>query len=666
MKRKIALLICATMAFSGIMGCNKATTVSNTGETTSVVEESSSAEEATKVDEFANVDKELLARLMLANERLCLDAEKIDEMAFNMLEDSQLSISSENANFLKKPINYNTGICTKDGDTYEWSNFPFYSMVQEVTEGRYLGVLEKIDFFSEQINIIKENSCSLNTWVQIEGLKKPSLLTVTEDSEILYTTGNLNGGYNVCKRYTDEYARSVYEMYSVSSTNDESNLSRNVIKYVENTRLDICGFYTFGNLIEYCTIEKVGDDWTAFMISKQDDDWYKSYYYVECNDSNISYCYEFDYIKNVEPTVTLHLIDSVNKTELPGFDGYTLTVPFSSLIGYSCVRETDTDGTSIRGDKDYETDGFNAKLVLTDGKELQVGTYVMDDQVEVSGLYVLKQVRPNLYFGEVKFHINEPVNKNDSDYTMNLNLYREFLTKYGLSFTVDKDSLFEIFRSNQNSGINILNTHKVNNMPIASYEDIENIISAMDVKSEESVQLYESVKMNPSEIPVAFDITKIDFSSINVTADKAVLNESGLVIDGISVEMTDTLLLQQGEEYKIRLAYVRQCEDGLEPWGFSWVPIEEEETKVYEAGDTFEITTSFGTVKHDVAVAEGTYVIVAYISDMEGIRVSEFEPIVFESADNVQYELQFETGEKYKCIMELDENNYMTINCQSI
>ena len=95
------------------------------------------------------------------------------------------------------------------------------------------------------------------------------------------------------------------------------------------------------------------------------------------------------------------------------------------------------------------------------------------------------------------------------------------------------------------------------------------------------------------------------------------------------------------------------------------MPIEEEETKVYEAGDTFEITTSFGTVKHDVAVAEGTYVIVAYISDMEGIRVSEFEPIVFESADNVQYELQFETGEKYKCIMELDENNYMTINCQS-
>ena len=663
MKRKIALLICATMAFSGVTGCNKTTTVSNTGETTSTVEESSSAEETTKVDEFANVDKALLAKLMLANERLCLDSEEIDDMAFDVLEDSELSISSENASFLKKPQNYDMGTCNKNGDTYEWSNFPDFSILQDAVEATYVGVLNDIDYYSEQIDIIKEGACSLDTWVIIDGLNRPSLLSVTEDTEVLYTTGNLNGGYNVCKRYTDEYARSVYEMYSVHSLQNESNLSRNLTIYVEDTLIDSCTWANFGDLVEYRRIENEGDYWTSFMISKIHDALYTGYYFIDSKDSNISYCYEFDYVEDVPVNVSLHLIDNVNKSALPAYSGQTLIVPLNSLKGYTCVRETDTDGTSVRPHPNggYATSGINSKLILANGEELLAESSLMDNQIVMSYISVDRLVAPSRYYGEVRFHINEC-----QDYMANINTFKEFLTQYGLSFNLDTDEIFDEYIKHQNSGEEILSSHTINNMPIASYADIENILNAMETKSKESVQLYETVKYNPSEIPVEFDITKIDFPSISVSADNATLSSSWIIIDSMSVVMADTFLLEQGEEYKVRLACVKQGEDGLEPWGFLWIPIENETTKTYEGGDTFEITTAFGMISSELVVALGTYTVAAYICDKDGIRVSEFEPVVFESGTKSQYGFQFENGEEYNYLMDLDENNYITIKCRSI
>ena len=53
------------------------------------------------------------------------------------------------------------------------------------------------------------------------------------------------------------------------------------------------------HIIEFCSyefIEKDGNNWTMFWVTNPTEHVYKAYYYIALNDSDISLCYEFDYV----------------------------------------------------------------------------------------------------------------------------------------------------------------------------------------------------------------------------------------------------------------------------------------------------------------------------------------------------------------------------------
>lgn len=663
MRRKLICIVLTVALVNVMFGCQNSD--SNTLETTAPMQE-----ETTIADEFADVDKSLLARLMLANERLCLNSNKIDNMSLNLVEDLKTGLGSEYVNFRKVPFNFNSGTCIKRGDTYEWSDFPYYSMIMNFLTDEFESILEDTDFFSEQANVIKENICILDTWVQNSQLKRPSLLNVTEDSETFYSTGNINGGYNVCKRYTNPNASSIYEMYSVSFLNEEDSLSKNYVEYIEDTSIEECSFYNYrmdeNHIIEYCSyefIEKDGNNWTMFWVTNPTEHVYKAYYYIALNDSDISLCYELDYVEDVETSVTLHLIDNVNKTDIPAFDGYRLRVPFSSLKGYTCVKETDKDGTSVRPHPNggYSTDGNNAKLILANGEELQSGSRYMDEKIYMNNIMIFRNVKPHIYDGYVDFYIDRQDEEKETNYIANLNLYKEFLAKNGLSFTVDTDVWADIMANNKNTGRDIVNTHTVNNMPIKTYEDIENIFAKYRSSLGTYEQMYEGVKNNPTRIPNKFDITKIDFPTIDVTAENAVANANETNVGKVTVKMTDTLLLQKDNEYKVRLAYVQKNEDGLSPYGFSTIFFDDEESKVYDGSGSFEITATFGGFSSEARLTQGEFILAAFVCDKDGIRVCDFQPVTFKSCEESSYGFELETGAKYSCEIS-SKNNNLVIN----
>ena len=104
MRRKLICIVLTVALVNVMFGCQNHD--SNTLETTGPMQE-----ETPLADEFADVDKSLLARLMLANERLCLNSNKIDNMSLNLVVDLKTGLGSEYVNFRKVPINFNSGTC---------------------------------------------------------------------------------------------------------------------------------------------------------------------------------------------------------------------------------------------------------------------------------------------------------------------------------------------------------------------------------------------------------------------------------------------------------------------------------------------------------------------------------------------------------------------------
>ena len=187
MKRMVSLFLCITllMGMCSFTGCNSTKKVSG-------------------------LSGKEIAKLLLANERL--DSGDLSVGLEDSLLAATSSITANESTTLKSAMNSMVNMdTTTSGNIVSWSNFSNECNTYDFFKSYFTAIENSANMFAELIDQIKKDCGITGYWVSGNGGDKV-LLKVEANQETIFVKSDL--GYKVCRRYTNENADNVYEMYS--------------------------------------------------------------------------------------------------------------------------------------------------------------------------------------------------------------------------------------------------------------------------------------------------------------------------------------------------------------------------------------------------------------------------------------------------------------------
>ena len=580
-----------------------------------------------------------VAKILLANERLDQSVFEDSNKIFLSGKESFDNIAKLTRLSMTKMAKRKGETYTEvDGDTYKWYNDVDYSNFMSYFESYAINIEFTAERAVRMIEHTKKYIRVVNSWVNIGG--EEILLIVNENSEIIFT--RVDGNVDVCKRYTDENGRSVYEMAMISG----SNVTR--MKYIPDlvyefsstslnnsngfnhyligdkskgywTILSFNGISSFelnGEMVEYCSMQS--------MVMKEE-----ATYILDYFSSNYTDNYIGD-IKIVSSDGKSDLVSfSQNRillfnTGVYGLDHIEITAPKDKVGGFdpdimNSLYVYEQDNVNNKGEryKIYSTSGMkSATAVCENGVSFTENDTLLNGKVQVGRVDVA-------YTAGCDSYGTMPFITNSSSYSEQIEILKELLAYTGFTFRRDYDEVIKCIEFSINDAQNFPKYYKLNGYHVNDFEQLKKGIKIETEKYKDLVNVYEQVK-NIEVIDInnqeEYD-SRIYFTDLEVVNQGTINNEGfSISIENFEVKVKDTLLFVEGEEYQVVFGLI--TEDG------NIIPFTSEEDAkfVYKKGEDFILSLS-KQINFDI-YNEGEYVLYAYVClSGENIRISKFTSV---------------------------------------
>ena len=560
-----------------------------------------------------------IAKMLLANQRLNpsdLDLGLEEALTGTTKEKPAEALSAVRSD---KPV-ASLLSTSQSGNTVQWRDFTDESNTYAFFQSYFANIEHTADTFSKEIAAIKETCGNTNYWMERPGTSEKFLLMVRSNEDIIFLQSN--DALQICRRYTNENADDVYDMYS-----------KNLDGSYEERCLYIAGKrYEFANNFRdyegiYIVAENTRGYWNMFQVTDIEPGHANVMNFV----SNSSHAYTFDAsiapgVPEQVPAIRFSTADLTN--DVLTFGNGLAELNISAFHGVDHI-ETDPSNVTFLDDGSNALTSQVGALVTTSGKRISTYDTLADGKVQVIGM-VTSHIKNS--YGPGLDSTTGCISLNLSGETMeeqvaNLKL---FLAEAGLSCRYDLDAVLSAMSQATAYAVDFKTSYTWHGNSVSTYSGIEKAVATERAQYAEFAALYEQVKdmktVKVDQFGASFD--NWDFSAISSISGQSVSFADGMIsLDNLSVTVADTTLFDSGSEYTVCLALAK-FEDGGEGSYENAVALScEGADHTAFSGENLTLhQTATYTIPH---CTYGEYTIVAYVATADGIRVTEMVPLIF-------------------------------------
>lgn len=567
------------------------------------------------------------AKLLLANERL--NGDDFNDIDLG-LDDPAPSIDTTIVSISKKaPSNavlLSTSQVNEATEKITWSNFPDYShSMVEFTQ--FMETVEhRAESAAKNISKMKNNVGITDKWVKT-GLKEEQMLRVFEKEDILLVNDTDSNDVSVYKRYTDENAKNVYEMY-IFSLNGEEIIGRIKLVFIPGERYEF--HYAHANgFKDYFIAENTRGYWMATRFTVGDINTATHFSSLVIKDG-LGYGAHVgaDNFTGELSTLWYDVFDPVNGIELmrvwPQGDRADVYLYNTAIASGFVSMSAEENVTDLDGDKKYQTGSVNELKTA-------LGTYRAAATEEKNKFYfsggdVQYNYSENIYYGSVKFTVNFEEGKSISNY---IGGFEDFASSIGLKLRCNMNNVAKAIYHAELLGKEFGSVFEWNNIYISSYAAVKSAEDILFENFDSAFGSYNEVKDFERTTDKQRLSKDADFADISILVDGENTYANGVVnISGIKLQTSDIALFEQDLRYILKVGLALCDKDG-NPVSANTVSLNGgTENGAIFSGTGIELTQS-GSYAIPKNLSQGKYALVAYISTEDGIRVSKMESVAF-------------------------------------
>ena len=591
-----------------------------------------------------------IAKMLLANKRL-----NSEDLSIGLLDSIIVTMdsnsSSKSDSFSLKTQMVET-LTSTNGNTISWSDFSNECNAYSFFESYFINIEDSASQFATLIDEVKANCGITDYWITGFGYDKV-LLKVESNQEIIFVKDEL--GYSVCRRYTNEDADDVYEMYR---KHDDGRHEERTL-YIAGKRYEYASnFGTEEGL--YIVAENTRGYWNMFQVSDM--------YTGRCNIMNFvstgSMAFMFDDSRDPNmPKVDEYLI-SFSTTDLSNdiirIGQNTVEMNLSAFNGIARIEAESQHVWQGEG-SNHLTDAIGT-LVTTSGKKIVV-SYERDPEATV---------QPSSIVGSFRKDANGP-GKHSTTGSLILNVagencnelianFKAFLSEYGISSKYDLNYITSKYSAAQEIAKNFRYVYKWNGYSIKDYDGIAAAVKVEKDRYNEFQGMYEGVKNAKKVKSTAYGTSfeNWDFSKIaSAQCGNVTMTDNKISVDNMTVTINNTAIFDTDEKYTVCLALAKFV-DGSETDYDNAVIMECEGADVTTfAGNAITLNQT-ATFTLPRCAAQGNYTVVAYVATEDGIRVSEMIPVIF--SKDIE---KSETYDGFVIDYKVNDKDEIRINCSS-
>ena len=637
MKKILSLLLCITLVAGGCLlsGC----TCSQNASTNSGIDK-------------GDLSGKEIAKLLLANDRL--DSKDLSVGLKDSITVANASVGANKLSYVMAPENTIVPLSTTtSGNTVSWSDFSNECNTYDFFKSYFNSIETSAGIFADLIDQVKQECGNTDYWINAGGEKV--FLRVEANQETIFV--KRDDAYSVCRRYTNEDADNVYEMYR--KQNDGSYEER--MLYIAGKRYEFSNnFGSYEGI--YIVAENTRGYWNMFQVTDIEKN--------RCNIMNFvstgSMAFTFDNSMFPDtPEITEHSL-SFSATDLSN-DIVTVGDGFidMNMGAFNGIDRIETSKSDI-----WENGGSNAlttnvgTLVTTSGKKLS--TYdSFENQISINAI---NASFTKDFYGEGDHRTSGHVMLNVQGETCaeRMSNFKAFLSENGMSCKYNLDEIVSKYAAAQEIAKNFKYTYKWNGYSVKNYAGIESAVKVERNLYKEFADMYDAVKdiktVETTSFGKAFegwDFSKID----SIQCGNVGLSEEKITVENMSVVMKDTAILDTNEKYTVYLALAK-FKDSTEADYDNAVIMQCEDADItaFDGGASITLSQS-ATFTLPRCASEGRYTVVAYVATEDGIRVSEMVPVIFsediENSTNYDgFKIDYKTNEakeiRIECTIEVD------------
>ena len=518
------------------------------------------------------------------------------------------------------------------GNYYEFSNFPISSSIKE-TFNPFVESVENFAFdTAKTIGRIKNKIGVVDKWIKGIG-EYQYMLSVKGETEYLYKRDTKGDNYSIAKRYTTQDAKSVYESvgFYTYTQNGEIAYGKTKDLYIAGERYESYYDHSSG-FRDYVIVENSRGYWSLMRFYSWAEE--KSVAFDVCIiKDGVGYCiflqsdedngYQVAWVDIFDP-VSGNDYMRVKEYGHSWFFEVSLSAITSGLKGIRAYGETMNELEEY-GDS-YRIYGDRIPLhVVTEKGEIAPET-TFDNVTYKEGL-----IDYNTYNRFHSGHIEFEVDKTEQGETVESGVEKllNFLSHYGMQTCFDGESIAKGVDLATVYSEEFPNIYSWNGHALTNYYGYEKGKQVLFNEYQNAIDEYARVKdveVIRSRQKLANNVDFAKFSEFSL--GQATYTNGKINLQNATAKITDTKLLEVGLNYKLKIGLTKVDKEGK----FSSV-----NTVSLSGGNAQEVEflgeeiTLQGAGEYAVSknLSEGDYMVVAYASTTDDIRVSEMKPLAF-------------------------------------
>ncbi len=532
------------------------------------------------------------------------------------------------------------------GDYHEWTEFGDNSGGLEAYDTFIHGLNTMAEGIADSIAYLRQNVSITGKWVTTGFIyTRRMMLVVTETAELLFEHDDSYSTDVVNIRYTDENADCVYERYSYYTYDDKG------IGHIKDKCIP--GKYYESSYTHYASANDELPDFHDYDIAENSRGYWT---YIDIDrpsygESTIDYYIMRD---GIASTVTMGLNENGKvypksfaayeldtRAPLVKKEDFTIEIYYSAIKdGLAAVRAYGDAYASIeerehRGNVGYVPRSNDLVIITDEGEWILPGD--TRGMIMYDGAQVNYDSIDALYGGHIKLgYVN---NVFDMSAMEAVNLGIDYLESYGITLNTNLDYLGESLALATDIAENFPGLIEWCGVTIENYDDVIEAAAVLDGEFEKYRAEYDEAMTYPKAEGFTLPSNQT-FPTIAGFENGTISYADGVItIDGMTLLITDTRLLESGSAYMIKLGAALLDENG-NILHANVVPLAGGTASAIFGGEALSLSQS-GSYTLPTGLTAGKYQIVAYAATSDGIRVSEMVPVgyyseldeSFESAD---------------------------------